>query len=149
MIKGNIRGESRRYLFASLRPGCQLDYRAETYGSRVKAKVWFIRQERRFLRPTYDGDSPPYLGLFKEWGNTPNVYPLVEFGRLLLTPDAAVETLDDFADVIWDYGDIACSALGRATCVAELRRIGELEGGRLRELVCTYLKAQHGAPCVR
>lgn len=64
-------------------------------------------EEEEFLRPTFDGGTFHFIGLFTEWDESTQSPHRERLGTLLLTPAANSDTLEDYAHYLWDVGDIA------------------------------------------
>lgn len=147
VIKGEIRGQNRRYLWGSGMPGCKLTYGSVEGFQRLKTQVWFLREEGDFLRPTFDGGTRGFIGLYARWDQLSNLTPRQRLGTLLLTPEANSDTLDDYARYLSSVGDIACELLGKSECVQRLRSLAALGNPALREAACGYLAGQQQEPC--
>lgn len=146
VVKGEL-ATTRRYMFVSVNPGCRLFYGdRESYEKRT-TRVWFLRQEADYLRPTFDGAAMPFYGFFGKWRSEANIAPSERLGMLLLTPGASTEVLSDFSRVIWDHADVACSLLGKKKCVEQIRRIAALGDKELRDIACRYLKVEEKESC--
>lgn len=146
VIKGELPSPPQKYLWAS--NGCELwpDNPGLVY-SRFKTRVWLLREEGGFLRPTYDSGAVRFLGLFDAWDSGKQIPARQQLGRLLLKPGANSDSLEDFAKYLWDVGDIACDLLGKAECVERIRAIAALGNAALHESACGFLKGQFGADC--
>jgi hypothetical protein len=68
-------------------------------------------------------------------------------GALLLTPTANAETLKDYADYLWDVGDIACELLGKDECAIRVKGLSGMGDPTLRENACNFLKGQLSLDC--
>ena len=114
-LVANIKGTfdtKKKYVWASVNPGCKLFYGdPRDYLKRV-TKVWFLREEGEFLRPTFDGGTYAFYGLYTKWNDGSALEPDKKCGALLLTPSANADTLAGFAKSIWDAAEVACSVLG-------------------------------------
>ena len=146
IIKGAFDAK-KKYVWASANPGCKLFYGdTRDYSKRV-TRVWFLREEGEFLRPTFDGGTAYFYGLFTEWSNAPALAPRQKLGVLLLTPYANSNSLSEFASNIPGVADVACSLLGTAECVQRIRALAGLGDPLLRTAACDYLKAQQNETC--
>ena len=81
------------------------------------------------------------------WDDSSGATPRQRLGRLLLTPSASSETLQDYARYLWDVGDIACELLGRAECARRIKGLVQMGNPALREGACGFLKGQLGEDC--
>jgi len=148
VVKGKMRAASRTYLWASAQPGCNLwpDDPHLVY-HRQKTRAWFLREEGEFLRPTFDGGTSKFIGLFTKWEDGPRLPARQRLGVLLLTPAANSDTLEDFAHYLWNVGDIACELLGKAECVRQIRNLASPGSATLRTEACRYLEGQQNTRC--
>jgi hypothetical protein len=145
IVKGDLNRSTKRYLWASPLPGCKLwDNSRRLIFRRFKTRVWFLREEGGFLRPTFDGGTDGFIGFFAK--SSP-LSARQQLGTLLLTPSANSDTLEDYARYLWDAGDIACELLGKTECVRQLKALAELGNPVLRENACHFLKGQMDEDC--
>ncbi len=147
VIKGEIHGRSGKYRWGSGMPGCKLSYGSQEGFQRFRTRVWLLREEDGYLRPTFDGGTHASLGLYVPWNELSNLPAREQLGNLLLTPKANSDTLEDYAQYLWSIGDIACELLGKAECVRCLRSLVELGNPTLTEAACHYLAGQQQEPC--
>ena len=147
VVKGDLHLPPKRYLWASGLTGCSLYADRQGGGRRFAAHVWFLREEGDFLRPTYDGGALFYIGLFDGWDGSQRTPAREQLGRLLLTPDANSDTLDDYARYFGDIVDIACELLGNKACVDQIKALSTLGNPALRDVACGFLKGQFGEGC--
>ena len=148
VVKGELDPKPKRYLWASAVPGCKLwPDNPRLIFSRFETRAWFLREEGGLLRPTFDGGTQIFLGLFAKWEG-PRLPARQRLGLLLLDPAANSDTLEDFASYLWDVGDIACELLGKAECVRRIRALTDLGSPKLREAGCDFLKGQLGTDCI-
>jgi len=145
-IKGTLNAK-KKYVWASVNPGCKLFYGDVADYSKRVTRVWFLREEGQFLRPTFDGGTAYFYGLFTKWDDAPALAPRQRLGVLLLTPQANSDSLASFADDIWGIADVACSLLAKAECVQRIRALARLGDPSLRVAACEYLKAQQKESC--
>lgn len=147
VIKGTTATGRRKYVWASVNPGCRIfsDHEAEPVKRGFRA--WFVREEGDSLRPTFDGGSRYHLGFHTRWNRGARTTLQEELGMSLLTPAANTRTNREFADAIWDQADVACALLGKARCVAELRALSRVGDKALQTAACEYLRAQQGESC--
>jgi hypothetical protein len=148
IIKGELTSPTGRYLWASSRPGCKLwDENPALIFSRFKTRVWLLREEGGFLRPTFDGGAPWFVGLFVSWDDLPSLPPRERLGTLLLTPLASSVNLEDYASYIWNVGDVACDLLGKAECARQIDQLGRLPSAAIRAAACDFLLGQLAQAC--
>jgi hypothetical protein len=147
VLKGEIPVAPRRYLWASAQPGCKLWYGAADSSAKFATRVWFLRGEGDFLRPTFDSGTHLFIGIYAKWDDGPGSAPRQRLGALLLTPSANSETLEDYANYLWDVGDIACELLGRVECARRIKALAQAGNPALREGACGFLKGQLGEDC--
>lgn len=150
LVKGELRTPTRKYLWASAFPGCSLwlwPDNPRAADRRFQTRVWFLREEGGFLRPTVDAGIDRYMGLFTKWEDIPPLEARQQLGRLLLTPSANNDTLDDYAAYLPLVLDIACELLGTRACAQQIGALAELGSPRLREVACGLLKGQLGQGC--
>lgn len=145
-IKGALNAK-KKYVWASVNPGCKLFYGDLRDYSKRLTRVWFLREEGQFLRPTFDGGTAYFYGLYTKWNDGPALAPRERLGVLLLTPQANSDSLAAFADDIWGLADVACSLLAKAECVQRIRALARLGDPNLRVAACEYLKAQQKESC--
>lgn len=147
VVKGRLGSTSRRYLWAAPQPGCPLTYGDDRISSRFRTRVWFLREEGRFLRPTFDGGTSWFLGLFARWEESPVLPARRRLGEFLLTPSAVSDTNKDYAAALWSVGDIACELLGEQGCAQRIRQLAKLGEPALREAACGFLEGQLREGC--
>jgi hypothetical protein len=145
VVKGQLRGSGRKYLWASTIPGCKLvDDNPKLIYHGLKTKFWFLRDERQFLRPTFDYGAHRFEGVFTPWSQGPPLPARQRLGALLLMPSANSDSLDDYARYLWNVGDIACELLGKSECARRIRLLEQLGNPALTESACGFLKGQLG-----
>jgi hypothetical protein len=147
VVKGEMQSLNEKYLWASGVRGCKLSYGNQRGFERLQTRIWFLRKEGEFLRPTFDGGTHGFLGLYTRWGAGPGLPPRERLGVLLLTPKANADTLRDYAQYLWSIGDIACQLLGKSKCVERIRGLAALGDANLKTAACGYLKGQQGESC--
>jgi len=147
VVKGEMRLLNEKYLWGSGMRGCKLSYGSRSGLARLQTRVWFLREEGEFLRPTFDGGTHGFLGLYTPWSSGPNLPPRERLGVLLLTPGANADSLRDYAQYLWSVGDIACELLGKSACAERIRALAALGDAGLKTAACGYLKAQQGESC--
>jgi hypothetical protein len=155
-VKGKLPAPPKKYLWASGLSGCHLDgdepmpshlVGSKGLSKRQETRAWFLREEGEFLRPTFDGGTARFLSVFANWKDGPALPARQRLGKLLLTPGANSDSLDHYADYLWDVGDIACDLLGKAECAQQIRGLMNLGSPSLRDAACNFLKGQLGAAC--
>ncbi len=143
VLKGSLPSPSKKYLWVTVFPECKLwDDDPALVFHRLKTRAWFLREEGDFIRPTFDGGTARSLGLFAKWDADSRLPAREQFGKLLLTPLANSDNLEQYAEYLWNLGDIPCELLGNAECVRELRVLAKVENNALRESACNFLKFQ-------
>ena len=148
VVKGDLKGNHRKYLWGSTIPGCELvDNDPKLIYHRFNTKIWFLREEGDFLRPTFDYETFRFMGIFTSWSQGPHLPARRRLGTLLLTPTANNDSLDDFANYLWNIGDIACDLLGKPECIRQIRNLQELGNPTLRLSACNFLQGQLGVDC--
>src|SRR5579862_2331673 len=103
-IKGAL-DPKKKYVWASVNPGCKLFYGDSREYSKRVTRVWFLREEGEFLRPTFDGGTAYFYGFFQRWNYASDLAPQQKLGVLFLTPNANSDSLGEFASNIWDVAD--------------------------------------------
>jgi hypothetical protein len=147
VVKGSLEAAPQRYLYVSS-PDCAVTNDAPPdWGDEAKTRVFFLRVEGEFLRPVFDYGTHKYLGLLPKWDPGPRPPPQQRLGALLLTPHANTDTLDAYANYLWDVGDIACDLLGKADCARRIRQLAKLGNPLLRQNACGFLQGQLDEPC--
>jgi hypothetical protein len=126
VVKGRLPSGTRRFLWASSIQGCRVPPNASRSANRVQTRVWFLRPEGEFLRPVFDSGTHGFIGLYARWEGGPPSPARVRLGRLLLTPSANSETLEQYSQYLWDVGPIACELLGTQDCARMIRELKEL-----------------------
>jgi hypothetical protein len=150
VVKGELRARTKKYLWASVFPGCKLwlwPDNPQAVDRRFQTRVWLLREEGDFLRPTFDAGIHRYIGLFPKWEDGPPLEAHKRLGILLLTPTANSDSLEDYAGYLPLVIDIACELLGRSDCIRRIQALGNLGSPRLREVACGFMKDQFGQPC--
>jgi hypothetical protein len=150
VVKGELLTPAKRYLWASVFPGCKLwlwPDNPQAVDRRFQTRVWFLREEGAFLRPTFDAGIKEYIGLFTKWEDGPSLEARKRLGILFLTPSANADSLGDYAEYLPDVIDIACELLGPLECTRRIQALSELGNHRLRVVACGFLKDQFGQPC--
>jgi hypothetical protein len=148
VVKGTLPSTPKKYLWASAVPGCKLwDDDPSLNYHREKTRAWFLREEGDFLRPTFDGGTFRYLGVFAGWDADSALPPKQQLGALLLTPSANGDSLKYYASYLWYVGDIACELLGKEECARRIRGLMALGNPELRENACQFLGNQLGVKC--
>jgi hypothetical protein len=148
VIKGELRGAARKYLWASTAPGCKLvDNNPKLIYHRMKTKFWFLREDGKFLRPTFDYNAYRFYGVFAAWSTGSPLSPRQQLGTLLLTPSATSDSLDDYARYFWNVVDIACELLGKSDCTRRIKNLATLGNPGLRESACAFLKGELQTDC--
>ena len=135
-----------KFLWGSVNPGCRLFYGSATSYLKFPTRVWFLRVDGPVLRPESDGSAFSY-GLLTKWKVEYGKPATVKLGTLLLTPEANVEELSDYADLLWDVADFACTLLTKQICVDRINELAQLGDPKLREYACQYLKIEQKEIC--
>jgi hypothetical protein len=146
VVKGELLIASKKLVWGQIHPDCRVSWGEPSKANRPVWRVWFLRDEGKFLRPTYDG-SRFFFELQGRWNDLPSLPPAQRLGVALLTPSSVVENNEDYPALIWNLGDIACELLTKEECVHRIRALAASDGPRLRENLCDYLKAQQGQGC--
>jgi hypothetical protein len=149
VVKGELHGPlSEKYLWASTFPGCKLlPDDPSLFDRRAKTRVWFLREESGFLRPTFDYGTHRFEGFLTKWEDGPPLPAPQRAGALLLTPSANSDQLEDYAYLLVDMGDIACELLGKGECIRRIKDLARLGNPMLREYACGFLKGQLREDC--
>jgi len=148
VVKGVLQTPPRKYLWASGLPGCKLwNDDPQAIDRRIHTRAWFLREQGGFLRPTFDGGTYKYIGLFPRWDESPYLPAGQRLGTLLLTPAANADTLEEYANYLWSAGDIACELLGKKECARQIRALMTLGNQVLEEQACHFLEAEVGVEC--
>jgi hypothetical protein len=140
-IKGQLPSKA-KYIWGSIRPGCQLDDLPPG-----RERVWFVREEPPFLRPTVDGGGRMYMTLSNRWPERSFLNPEVQFGSLLLTPLAMNSSLSEYANGFGDLASLACFIVGREPCIERIKALSLLGNGDLRLEACSFLRSQYKVQC--
>jgi hypothetical protein len=149
VVKGELHGPpSEKYLWASTFPGCKLlPDNPSFFDRRAKTRVWFLREDRGFLGPTFDYGTHRFEGFLTNWEDGPPLPGPQRVGALLLTQAANSDQLEDYAYLLVDIGDIACELLGKGECSRRIKDLARLGNPMLREYACGFLKGQLGEDC--
>lgn len=147
VVKGEMHSLNEKYLWGSGMRGCKLSYGSRSGLEKLQTRVWFLREEGAFLRPTFDGGTHGFLGLYTRWDAGPKLPPRERLGVLLLTPKSNADSLRDYAHYLWSVGDIACQLLGKSECVERIRSLATLGDPNLKTAACGYLKGQQEESC--
>ena len=147
VVKGEL-PRTKKYVWASVNPGCKLFYGDQSYEQRP-TRVWFLRARGRasICGRLVDGGSWYFYGLISKWEEDTKLPPAERLGLMLLTPEANVQNLPKFAATIWNTADVACSLLGKAKCVEQIRMLANTGDPELRNAACQYLRAQQKVTC--
>jgi hypothetical protein len=149
VVKGELPGPpSEKYLWASTFPGCKLlPDNPRSFDRRSKTRAWFLREDRGFLRPTFDYGTHRFYGFLTKWEDGPPLPGPQRVGALLLKPAANSDRLEDYAYLLVDMGDIACELLGKGECIRRIKDLARLGSPMLREYACGFLKGQLREDC--
>jgi hypothetical protein len=148
VVKGELNKTPRKYLWASSLAGCKLlPEDPHLVFSRFATRAWFLREEGQFLRPTFDGGTHGFIGLLAKWDDLPKLPARQRLGTLLLKPSANSDKIEDYAQYLFQVGDIACELLGKAECVTQIKRLTKLGSPVLEEAACSFLKGQLDEDC--
>lgn len=148
ILKGHLRDRDRKYLWATTFPTCELwPSDPKFIDSRSKTRAWFLREEGRYLRPTFDYGTYKFVGLLSKWNDEPLLPARERFGAMLLTPSANADNLEDYASYLWAVGDIACELLGQSECARRIRSFLLLDNVKLTDAACGFLKGQLREDC--
>jgi hypothetical protein len=143
VVKGKLQATRRKLVWGQVPTGCRVDWGAPPEPGRPVWRVWFLRDEGPYLRPTFDG-SGFFFERYGKWTDGPNLPPPEKLGTMLLTPSAMVESQNEYGDLIWAVGDIACELLGKQECVRRIRGLAATTDPKLHSNACDYLRAQQG-----
>jgi len=141
-IKGTLPARGKKYLWGAIRPGCKLE--ALPLDS---TQVWFIREEGEYVRPAVDAGGYFFITFRVKWDYKSKEDPQTRFGRLLLNPTGRHDSLRQFGKDIGDPASTACSILGRARCVEEIRALTLLGDPDLTRAACDFLRTQYDESC--
>ncbi len=144
-VKGKKSAKVLEVYWASVQKGCAVH--GGGYKPQELTKVWFVRMDGPFAVLLDAHHYKKYLGLRARWAGLPEAEVRHWLGSVLLTPGTGRSDVREFADRIWENGDLACELLGREKCVSEAKKVAQREGGPVRDAVCQYLLAQQGTKC--
>jgi hypothetical protein len=150
VLKGGSTLPTKRYVWASAFPGCALWLWPDNPNAddrRFQTRVWFLRVDRDFLRPTFDAGINKYLGLFTKWTPTNPSESRRKLAELLLTPTANSDSLDDYAKYFPLVVDMACDLLDRSDCAERIDSLARMGNASLRDVACGFLRSQFRQPC--
>jgi hypothetical protein len=116
---------------------------------RTITRVWFIREEGKYVRPVVDGFGIYFVNFYVPWDESPARDPQEQFGDLLLSPAARGATLAEFADGFFTPAATACFVLGRAPCIERIRSLAKLGEPELQRAACDFLKSEFQVGCER
>jgi len=148
-VKGRLPRTGKKYIWASVRPGCDLYRYAPPRDERPITRAWFIREEGDYVRPVADGGSFYFVTFYANWEPSSDIDPQARFARLLLTPSARDTSLRDFATGFESGASTACFILGRERCVELIRPLAALGDPELRRAACDFLRLQYQEGCAR
>jgi hypothetical protein len=147
VVRGLGSSETRKwlYMWGSIFPGCQLGHNAIAK-SRNEVRVWFLRREGSLMRPLYDSGAYNYDALQVSEGGRAFQVTNERLGRMYLDPQSYANKKDDMRDTMFSIGHIACSLLGRPSCVQELNTLRRKEP-ELNQIICKYLQVTYNMSC--
>lgn len=149
VVKGEMPVPPKKFLWASALAGCKLyDNDPAHVASRYRTRMWFVREEGKFLRPEFDYGTYYSVGLCATWDDGSSLPARERLGALLLTPTANCEPLESYATLFLNQvGDLACEVLGRTECVRRIRTLAHSGNAAMRAAACLYLRGQQQTSC--
>lgn len=146
LVKGQRPGPSKEFLWGTAKPGCAL---TASDDSRTVTRVWFIREEGKYIRPVVDGFGIYYINFYVPWDQSSARDPKQEFGELLLSPAARGTTPSGFSNGFFTPASTACFILGNARCIERIRALAALGDPDLRRAACDFLRSELQVTCER
>jgi hypothetical protein len=146
VIKGTAPSPRKKYLWAEFQPGCDLYFQDPIAAGSPVTRVWFIREEGKYVRPAVDSARHYYL-LHTDWASSSDVDARTRFGRLLLTPAAYAGTLVEFSQGFTNLASLAQMVLGDAEARTRVRELAGLGDPDLRREACDFLQMNFQEKC--
>jgi hypothetical protein len=144
VVKGRRPAAGKEFLWGIAKPDCT-EYVSDD--SHAISRVWFIREEEKFLRPVVDGFGIYYVNFYVPWATDPRREPQQQFGELLLSPAARAASLADFAQGFDAHASTACFLLGRERCIERIRSLSRLGDPDLHRAACDFLNSEMEVAC--
>jgi hypothetical protein len=147
-VKGKPPAAGKKFVWGSGLSGCKVPMRNRQADAETVTRVWFIREEERYVRPVVDYPARFFTVIYTAWADAASAAPQIRFAQLILTPNANTGTLREFAsDTFPDPAFLACWILGKEECISRMRGLAALGDSELRHRACEYLESQFRETC--
>jgi hypothetical protein len=146
MIKGKMPDPLKKYVWATIQQDCRLGGVFGYTGSEPPVtRVWFLREEDEYLRPSVDAGGVYYASFHVDWRNVPASEAAGTFARLLVDP-AALGFASEQQDRLFEMIEVSRAILGQEKFVAQLKAVAARHPGTtLDKSIRGYLDAEFGA----
>lgn len=142
-VVATIRGtapKSSKYVWASAIPGCKIPGWQQPRKERPVTRVWFLRNERDFLRPIVDYVQSYFYEVSVPWVPSAQPSSRVAFARALITLNVAAVPEQEVEGAFYTPAAIACSILGDEECIERIRRLSVSTNPKVRRAANVYLE---------
>jgi hypothetical protein len=125
VIRGEHPSPGKKFLWGSGFPGCVLrSYEKASVRDRPTTQLWFIRQEKEYVRPVSD---MVLRYVFRgTWDAQSSLNSQASFASLLLSPRANGAAEKEFAASFLGMAGEACSLLSKTDCTKQVARLAAL-----------------------
>lgn len=146
VIRGEHPSPGKKFLWGSGFPGCVLrSYEKASVRDRPTTQLWFIRQEKEYVRPVSD---MVLRYVFRgTWDAQSSLNPQASFASLLLSPRANGAAEKEFAASFLGMAGEACSLLSKTDCTKQVARLAALGDADLRAAACHFLAYEFREEC--
>jgi hypothetical protein len=148
VLRGHLPPSGEKLLWGASTPGCSFKYLTDgqPWGDEPVTRVWFLREEGRYLRPVVDAGGLFFCTFHAKRQDGP--HSEAQFGELLLTPSANSRSLSQFAvEGFYSAASVACLILGQPLCTERLKSLAGLGDPKLSQAACSFLSSQFDEPC--
>jgi hypothetical protein len=148
VVKGGLPPAGKKFLWAEIRPGCNIDMFVYGYGKALTptTRVWFLRREGNYLRPVADAGGAYFIAFRWKWTDVPKAAVSRLVAALLLDP-TALDLGPGKYHIALDSVRVARSILGDEELSVRLKALAAPPIPELHKLACDYLEAELRAPC--
>jgi len=80
-------------------------------------RIWMVREEGGYLRPTTDTFGKPYFVFRSPQPIDADGNVQAQIGRLLLSPYAVDHSISEYAANMWEWTGLACELLPDPECL--------------------------------
>jgi hypothetical protein len=148
VIKGKLPAAKKKLVWGVIRPDCTVESRGFGYfGGEPRTRVWFLREEGDYLRPSVDVGGVLFVAFKYKWEKIPALSAPRVFASVLLDP-AALGLRRTHRERLFEVIDISRSILEPAEFISRMQAVAaHFPDTDLNRSICGYLESEFNQGC--